>query len=71
MNTTHSFLKTEKVIVDWFIIMAKIKDELFIKPRILPYKVLSMYYVSDIVLGIEHKMMNRNEVPTLMELIFQ
>lgn len=51
--------------------MAKIKDELFIKPRILPYKVLSMYYVSDIVLGIEHKMMNRNEVPTLMELIFQ
>lgn len=30
-----------------------------------------MYYVSDNVLEIEQKVMNRNEVPALMELIFQ
>lgn len=54
-----------------FITMAKIKGELLINQKVILCKVLSMYHVSDSVLGIENKMINRNQVLALMELIFR
>lgn len=65
------FSQNRKVMVDWFITMAKIKGELLINQKVIPCRVLSTYHVSDIVLATENKMMDRNKVPVLMELIFR
>lgn len=70
LDTTYTFLKTEKVIVDWLISMAKIKDELLISQEVLPCKVWTMNYMSDTVLGTEDKTMNRNKVDALIEFIY-
>lgn len=51
--------------------MAKIKGELLINQKVIPFKILNIYHVSDIVLAIEDKMMNRNKVLALMELILR
>lgn len=40
-------------------LMAKVKGELPINQEVIPYKALSVKYVSDIFLGIEDKMMNK------------
>lgn len=51
--------------------MAKIKGELLINQKVIPYKILSTHYVSYIVLATEDKMMTRNKVPAFMELILR
>ena len=51
--------------------MAKIKDELLVSQEVIPCKVLTMHYVSDTVLGIEDKTMNRNKSPYSDGVYFQ